>query len=62
MRKLFLLAETNFNVQPGYILISNIANEVSKSLGSAYPELIDNNEKVNNLYVSKYKINYLITF
>lgn len=54
MRKSFLLAETNFNILPGYVLICNIVNEVSKSLGSAYPELVENNEKVNNLNLSHF--------
>lgn len=48
MRKSFLLAENIFKIQPGYTLICNIVNEVSNNLGNAYPELVENNEKVNN--------------
>lgn len=46
MRKSFLITETNFKIQPGYTLICNIVDEVSNILGNAYPELIQNKEKV----------------
>lgn len=47
MRKLFLLIETNFKVQPGYNLMCDIVDEVSNNLGNVYPELIKNNKKVS---------------
>lgn len=47
MRKSFLLAETNFKTRPGYTLMCDIVDEVSNSLGNAYPELVKNNEKVS---------------
>jgi len=50
MRKLFLLIETNFKIQPGYTLMCDIVNEVSNNLGITYPEMIKNSEKVNNYY------------
>lgn len=51
MRKSFILAETNFEIQPGYSLVCDIVDEVTNSLGNAYPELIKNNEKVNYSYI-----------
>ncbi|XP_008178686.1 alanine--tRNA ligase, mitochondrial [Acyrthosiphon pisum] len=56
IRKSFILAETNFKIQPGYTLICDIANEVSNSLGNVYPELIKNNEKVKHLIKHEYAI------
>jgi len=43
------MAETNFKIQQGYTLMCDIANEVSNSLGNVYPELINNNKKVNGI-------------
>lgn len=56
IRKSFILAETNFKVQPGYTLLCDIADEVSNSLGNVYPELIKNNEKVKHLMKHEYTI------
>lgn len=47
MRKSFLLIETNFKIQTATTLMCDIVDVVSKSLGSAYPELVKNNKKVN---------------
>lgn len=47
IRKSFLLAETNFEIQQGYTLVCDIVDEVTNSLANAYPELVKNNEKVN---------------
>ncbi|XP_026821859.1 alanine--tRNA ligase, mitochondrial-like isoform X2 [Rhopalosiphum maidis] len=56
IRKSFLMAETNFKIQPGYSLMCDITNEVSNSLGNVYPELVKNNEKVKHLMKHEYTI------
>lgn len=64
MRKSFLLTETHFKIQPGYTLLCNIVDEVSKSLGDTYPELAKNNKKVKfnitMIYINSYMYNYIV--